>query len=229
MKGRKIMATDENNKELTNDDVVGLIVHAYNNFLSGMMGYSELTLLDCENPSQVKHINHSLESGHEAVHFGKTLLASIGRLQADMKLYPLKELLEPIFEKNDEKIFVSGLDSNKNTLIKTNITWFQECFTDLLQFISNYAENQKISVSLELDKESQKLIVSFCVADISMSDNDIQNLFTPFYSSKNMLGEKDIGLSKAKGFFRQMNADLSWVNGEGFLLEIRLFDSAERT
>jgi len=208
------------NNKLTNDDIVGLIVHAYNNFLSGMMGYSELTLLDCENQSQVKHLNLSLESGHEAVHFGKTLLASIGRLQTDMKLYPLRELLEPIFKKYEAKIIVSGLDSNKNTLIKTNITWFQECFTDLLQFISNYAENQKISVSLELDEENQKLIVSFCVADISMSDNNIQNLFTPFYSSKNMLGEKDIGLSKAKGFFRQMNSDLSWQNEKGFLLEI---------
>jgi len=216
------MSLREGENKLTNDDVVGLIVHAYNNFLSGMMGYSELTLLDCENPSQIEYLNQSMESGHEAVHFGKALLASIGRLQVDMKHYSLEELLKSTIESSDLEITIDNFEPYKNIRILTDMSWFQECFMDLLLFISTYRKTEKINISLELKEESKNLRVSIFTEEITLSDDDIKNLFIPFYSSKILLGEKDIGLSKAKGFFGQMNADLSWANGEGFLLEVSL-------
>ena len=214
--------SDRSSNKLSNDDIDGLIVHAYNNFLSGMMGYSELALLDCENPTQIEYLNQSMESGYEAVHFGKTLLASIGRLQANMKDFKLEELLAGALNMDNVEINLSGFELHKTTLIRTNIDWFKECLVCLVDFLTKYSKANQIEISFDLDKKKNKLNVALVVDGCSLSNEDAQNLFVPFYSSKNILGEKDIGLSKAKGFFGQMNAELSWVNGEGFLLDISL-------
>jgi len=219
------MSLSEDKNELTNEDVVGLIVHAYNNFLSGMMGYSELTLLDCEKPSQIEHLNQSLESGNEAVHFGKALLASIGRLQVNMKYYSLEELLKSTIENSELEIAVDSFELYKNIRILTDISWFKECFMDLLLFISTYGKTDTINISLDLKEESKSLRVFIFTETLILSDDEIKNLFVPFYSSKMLLGEKDVGLSKAKGFFNQMKVDLNWNNGKGFLLS---FDSVDR-
>ncbi len=46
------------------------------------------------------------------------------------------------------------------------------------------------------------------------------DLFEPYYSSRNLMGSKDIGLAKAKGFLSQTKVSLDWENGKGFVLEI---------
>jgi len=212
------MTSSDDKKALTDDDTIGLIVHAYNNFLSGMMGYSELTLLECDNPSQVKHLNLSLESGNEAVHFGKVLLASIGRLQIDLKPYRLDELFQGLVGESIAELDFVDLERNKNIIIKTEKTWFQECFNDLLRFISASTDNPKIKINLDDNAKTLKILID--TENFLISDEDINNLFLPFYSSRKMLGEKDVGLSKAKGFFSQMNAELSWENERGFVLEV---------
>ena len=43
------MNDNKDKKAISNDDLMGLIVHSYNNYLAGIMGYAELALLECDN------------------------------------------------------------------------------------------------------------------------------------------------------------------------------------
>lgn len=223
--------TINNNKQkstLSNDDLMGLIVHSYNNYLAGIMGYSELALLECENTEVEERLKRSLESGIDAVHFGKTILASLGRLQVPLKIYSLAGLLNEVSEKQDDlniklnrniKLKLD-IDLDKEFKIKTEVNWFKECLLDLIEFTAVLGKQKIISLKSTIDQQSQKIKVVIHCEDIKLSDHEIKSMFQPFYSSRKLISKKDIGLAKAQGFFTQMNAVLNWQNGKGFSLDI---------
>jgi len=215
------MNTDKQKKGLIADDELGLVVHSYNNHLAAMMGYIELLLLQQESSSSKEYLHHSLDSGNEAVHFGKSILASIGRLQISMEQHSLNELLRPLLENPHLDVFSE--DINDTFQIKTNPEWFNECLTDLIDFILKINVKQQISVKIIKDNGEFCKIIIESKFDIE-KQFDQESLFMPFYSSRHLLGTKDIGLAKAKGFFKQMDSNLSWKNNRGFCLEIPILN-----
>lgn len=205
---------------LNSDDLLGLIVHSYNNYLAGMMGYSELALLECENSEVEERLNRSLESGYDAVHLGKTILASIGRLQVPMKEHSLEKIMCSFFEKRSRYLDVSELKFPENIQIKTDVFWFDDCLLDLIDFASQSKEGVKVPLTCEIKQKDKMVKVGIHCNNVILTDKQLKYLFEPFYSSRNILAKKDIGLAKAKGFFEQMNASLNWENHQGFTLEI---------
>lgn len=217
-----------------NDELIGLLVHSYNNYLAGMMGYSELALLDFEhepepaseqqvalskNNEQTKDfIQRSLISGKEAVHFSQTLLASIGRLQLAMEPCSLFEVLDlPEFSED-----ISNWSQNPliNIQIKSNMTWLSECINDLILFAQFIAKSNVIGLTVKVNNVSQIVDIEIGGSAAKLSDRQQMNLFEPYYSSRTLMGTKDIGLAKAKGFLSQMKARLNWENGKGFVIEM---------
>lgn len=225
--------TDKKNS-MSDVELMGLIVHSYNNYLAGTMGYLELALLDSQRsehnkeggPSDVEErIIYSLESSRGAVQFGKSILASIGRLQVNEQLYPLTELLKPVLEKYPEEVSLD-LSVSDGVQIRTERCWFEECLIDLIEFISSMAKAKNITPNISLKiKQQDDFVVGFIRCDdVSIDETDQQSLFEPFYSSRIMQGKKDIGLSKAKGFFNQMQAELNFNNGNEFVIKIPCVD-----
>lgn len=203
---------------LTNDDLMGLIVHSYNNYLAGIMGYSELAMLECENTEVEDRLKSSLESGIDAVHFGKTILASLGRLQVPMQVCSLVKILRSIGEKKQQLTTELNFAPLENIKIKTDSKWFEECLIDLAEFASSIEKD--IRIKFIVDHQDNLVIITINCGALSLAEQDIKNLFEPFYSSRKLTGQKDIGLAKVKGFVTQMNASLNWKNELGFVLEI---------
>jgi signal transduction histidine kinase len=220
MLGKLAMSNNNQNNVLSDDDLMGLIVHSYNNFLAGMMGYSELAMLECENTEVEERLCRSLASGNEAVHFGKTILASLGRLQVPMQACSLIKMLSRVIEKAELEISVLNLKSIENVEIKSEQFWFEECLSDLVDFLSGINKDKKIRINIQLDEPREQIIIALEGKHLELSEKNIEHLFAPYHSSRNILGTKDIGLAKAKGFFEQMNAELKWKNGQGFILSI---------
>ncbi len=208
------------------DDLLGLIVHSYNNYLAGSMGYSELALLECDDINATngiaERINNSLDSGRQAVHFGQSILASLGRLQVAIKPCKLQSVFQLLEEDLIEKKIIIDTCLNDDVVININLPWFKECLVDLLDFILFYSDQSPIIIKIHLLQEQQKVEIELINSEINLTEIEQVNLFIPYYSSRNMLGTKDLGLAKAKGFFEQMKIDLQWNNGRGFSLVVAL-------
>jgi len=212
------MSNDKSNKKLSESDELGLVVHSYNNHLAAMMGYIELLLMQQESGASKEYLNHALDSGNESVHFGKTILASISRLQVSMEDHSFIKLIQPLIQ--NDYLSISLIDLDDKLQIKTNSEWFNECLNDLIDFILVLDNNQKALLKISKDDNNQKLRMVIKTSSVMKSEIDQESLFLPFYSSRCLLGTKDIGLAKAKGFFKQMDSNLSWEKKQGFCLEI---------
>jgi len=222
-------------KPITLDDFTGLLIHSYNNHLSSMMGYAELALLECQDEKVGERLNKSLESGISAVNFGKSILASIGRLQVSRSGVNFNawrilfiESLQTDFEDN-ELVIENFVEDNVEIL--TDFSWFTECCTDLILFLLAFDPRANLTFICEIEDNEiessnkhpsfeQKIIITINSKQVELDDSQQEWLFTPFYSSRFLLGEKDIGLAKAKGFFEQTGASLSWENETGFTIEV---------
>ncbi len=202
----------------SSDDFLGMLVHSYNNHLAAMMGFTEIALLECKQESLRDRLNTVVSSGIEAVDLGNNILASIGRLQIQMSQIELARLVEEM-EFIEKTSLTCSIIMEPKLTIKTNLIWFKNCIGDLLDFVGGYAKQEHTKFCIELKSEG-KIIEIRIKSQIELTDVESQNLFQPFYSSRQLLDTKDIGLAKANGFFGQMDSSLCWKNSRGFILQI---------
>jgi signal transduction histidine kinase len=86
-------------------ELLGGIVHSFNNQLSAMMGFAELALLDLPDTHPVYgQLETVLESGQAAVQFTQQLLQSAGRSVLDNRPLDLSALLRELTAANDLKL-----------------------------------------------------------------------------------------------------------------------------
>jgi K+-sensing histidine kinase KdpD len=210
------------------NDFAGKLIHTYNNHLSSMMGYAELALLECNDQKVVERLNKSLESGISAAHFGKTILASMGRLQ----LSPISIRVTAWFAsliktlKRDTVLIVNNNLKNEPNILMEPL-WLTECCIDLVQFLQAFLTKETIiPIQLTighchlLSNKKKYIEINLKSHDFHFSHEQQQQLFTPFYSNRLMLSEKGIGLAKVKGFLEQLGASIQWDNHSGFTIQI---------
>jgi signal transduction histidine kinase len=211
---------------MNHDDELGLIVHSYNNFLSGIMGFTELALMESEQEDVNQRLEMAMASANESVVFGQALLSSIGRLQVKManhKLVPIFENMKSQLQKEEGIILKLNPESTQQNLdelalqIKTNPQWLTHCLSTLMLFIRDYFKQN--TVILKLGKINDTVIINLAI-NRQLSQQDSEQLFQPFYSSRNLLGQKCVGLAMLAGFLKQMSGSICWRNGQGFMIEI---------
>jgi len=218
----------KNQDYLEHEDIIGLMVHGYNNYLSGIMGFTELALLDCEQNETSERLQSTLVSTNGAVTFGKQLLSSIGRLQVSRQELALLSLVQSLCQKQDCQLLV---DKEFAAVVSTNRQWFESCLTDLIQFCRDYSKTKKAvgteqksseqaEISLSLFCEEDKIKLRLLIDNLQLSDEQQTHLFEPFYSSRTLLGQSGVGLAMVRGFMRQMKGDLVWLPDQGFEISL---------
>ncbi len=217
------MSDNHDKKKLENDDLLGLLVHSYNNYLAGMMGYSELAMLETNNDDIIDRLNRSLASGNEAVHFSKTILASISRLQVPMKSLSLKELVHSGIKGSAKKIICYDEKLIEKISINTDSQWFIECLTDTFDFLTRLSKDSELPIQIRFEIDDGFVVMNIFTDKMALDEKHVDSLFEPFYSSRTISGSKDIGLAKARGFFKQTKGQLSWVNDKGVVLRLPVF------
>lgn len=203
------------------DELLGLIVHSYNNYFAGINGFNELAMLQNKDEGVDEMLGLSLRSGESAAHFGKTLLASIERLQVNNSPTKLKQLITAL-EKFECEL-VSNTNSYDEMEIKVNIEWFIECANEIIHFLNCLrAESESIG-SLQLNIEyddSMVLTFNFTVSGVTLSCEQQASLFELFYSSKKMFNGTGVGLAKVKGYFSQIGGAVTWQEKQGIIIKI---------
>ncbi len=204
-------------------DEIGLLVHSYNNYLSGIMGYSELALLECEDEDVKARIESGLISGREAVDFGLQLLSCVSRAKTQSKIYSVNQLLRPFIQSNDLVL------DDKQTVpakIKVDSTWFLKCLQMLVNFVtkmqSKDANGKTNFPHLILTVDKQSLVMQLTGEGIQLLPEQEKLLFQPFYSSRHLTGDKSLGLAVVEGFILQMSGSIEWHNEQGFEITLPL-------
>ena len=54
-------------KQQQAEDTIGLLVHSYNNYLSGVLGFTELALMECNQEVVKERLSLAMDSGNDAV------------------------------------------------------------------------------------------------------------------------------------------------------------------
>ena len=129
-------------------------------------------------------------------------------------------LIEPLKLANE--IELENKDIEEKHYLMTNPEWFVECLLDLVRFSLNITPEKKLKIRISLDTSENNCLFEFDLKDVVLSDEQSRHLFEPFYSSRQLLGTKDIGLSKAKGFLSQMKAELTIEKSKGFIIKVPL-------
>jgi len=224
------MIMEKNKQGLTSDfdEQLGLIVHTYNNLLAGMTGFTELALLHNSDSQMEELLGNSLHSGEDAVHFGKTLLASIGRLQISTERLKLSHLVDAL-DKLSINLRISN-KVNKEVELQTDIEWFVECFIEMASFLVVLVEsvNERADLTLVISENEQNSQVKISLfSEVPPLESKHQTaMFEVFYSTRKMFGKPGVGLAKVKGFFEQTGAKLDWIEGQGFMVQFPLEKSS---
>lgn len=199
-------------------ETIGLMVHSYNNFLAGMMGFTELTLLDVENDDVRERLELVLSSGKEAVTFGKQLLSLTSRLQVALKPVSILNILEEVATANN--VALGGEKIEGAVKVNSDVQWLWYCLESLCQFCTKISDGT--SLAFHIKRNEQQLVIQISGESLSFDDEQVDRLFEPFYTSRHLLGSKDVGIGFIRGFVLQMKGEMKWDNKKGFVILLPL-------
>ena len=200
----------------TDEDTIGLVVHSYNNFLAGMMGFTELSLLEVEQDDLKERLELVLSSGKEAVVFGKQLLSLTSRLQVAMKPVEVMAIIKEIT--NADNIELVKEFEDQSVTVKSDAQWLWYCLETLCQFCKKLSQSDSMAMTVKLDGD--QLIIELNDKALELSQEQSEKIFEPFYSSRHMFGTKDVGLGFIRGFISQMKGEMIWDDERGFVMTL---------
>lgn len=204
------------NMEKSAQDLLGLIVHSYNNFLSGTIGFSELAKMESGDQNVQEKLDLVINSGEDAVDFGRQILASIGRLQVEFKPVDFLALLKQLCD--EYSIELNDKLTTKDYCVLSDQQWLMRSLKEVFEFLKNMDDEPNLHCSVE--SNDNKIVVILSVDDLLLNVSDTEKLFHPFFSSRKLLGNKNMGLAYVQGFIAQMNGDISWDNELGFVIAL---------
>ncbi|MDH5434407.1 MAG: HAMP domain-containing histidine kinase [Gammaproteobacteria bacterium] len=202
------------------EDTIGLLVHSYNNYLSGLIGFTELAILESRQDEVTEKLEVALESGVDAVTFGKQLLSSVSRLQVDISPTQINPIIENLcHEKQDSGRVCNFVDeSQSEAKIDTNPEWFYKCLNSIVRFCYEFSAKCEVTISTSVNDDN--VLINVQVTEVNLTPAESEKLFLPFYSSRHLLGQKDVGLAVVHGFVVQMDGTMSWHDKNGFTITI---------
>lgn len=206
-------------------DLLGNVVHSFNNYLSAMMGFSELALLDVE-PTHAAYgqLQTVLESGQQAVQFTRDLLAGAGRAVLVRRPFSLTAWLRRQLEQHGIPLAMTEMDC----AIEADADWLARVLEMVVAFLRE-AEPLALAAEFHPCHLSATSASALHVAPgrygvltlrdrgRGLDEKHLSDLFAPYYSSKVVRGRKGLGLAPVAGIVRQHGGNVLALaeTGEG--------------
>ncbi len=222
--------------ESCSQELLGQIVHSLNNYLSGVMGFTELAMLDVA-PSHPAfgQLQTVLESGQQAIQFGDDLLATAARRVQQ----PSRVLWASVLGQFCQKQQIKPPMFHADTALSLDLRLLMRALDDLAAYARVGAHHLQLETqTLHLDSDAAarlQLIEGEYVGLLLAAPGEglaavhTDALFEPYYASRQVRGERGLGLSAAAGLIRQMGGRLCvWTEaGVGLAFLLLLPASAE--
>ncbi len=223
--------------------LAGGVAHDFNNILTAINGYAELTLRDMEpdNPNR-KDIAIILESGQRAARLTQQLLAFSRKqiirqecLDINKELQEIHKMLERLISEDIEietfycdDIWPVNVDRSQLEQVVINLAVNASDAMPLGGKLT--LETQKIVLDEEYAKEHYELeageYVMLAVSDSGegMTKDVVDNIFEPFYTTKKDLKGTGLGLATVHGVIKQNGGQINVYSepGHGTIFKIYL-------
>jgi len=196
----------------------GGIAHDFNNILSAVMGYTDLSLMNIEDPG---HVKENLTEIAKAAHRAKDLIQQIMTFsrKADHELEPVKldELVEDAFKilrpSIPESIEIVKELGQEVVTVLANLTQIHQVLFNLCSNAIHAMNNKGTlriavrnvdvsrvysSVGGEL-KPGRYAEISISDTGVGMDDETIERIFEPFFTTKDVGKGVGMGLSVVHG------------------------------
>ncbi len=214
-------------------ELLGNIVHSFNNYLSGMMGFAELALLDLDRThAAFGQIQTVLDSGEQAVHFTRDLLASAARAVIVRKPQALLAWLQQTLDAQaitlrshepelvvefDAELLGHGLNLAIEFLREDNSTGIGADLSVVT--LTNPVAAAELGVGV-----GRYAVISLSDRGAGLDEKQLPLLLTPYFSSKVVRGRKGLGLAPLDGLIHQHGGCVLAMAeaNEGTLLQILL-------
>jgi hypothetical protein len=194
------------------DELIGNIVHSSNNYLSAMMGFSELAMLDIK-PEHIAfgQLQTVLESGNQAVSFNRDLLACVGRSVLRPQLCRWRDWLSSVMQAQnvamttvipDIKVL---MDEVVLTRAVSDIVRFFKEQQSVLSVESGVIDFSSLHASTLTIAAGRYAWIVLTASQRNLSNEQAEKLYQPYYSSKGMSSKKGLGLGPAAGVIKQSN------------------------
>ena len=177
--------------------------------------------METEQEDVKERLELVLSSGKEAVVFGKQLLSMISRLQSVFTEVHLDKIINEIAAAHHAELDCQI--SDQSMVVESDAQWLWYCIESLCQFCKAYNQGADLSFSVALvDSAPNQLRLSLQSEGLTFDEQQQAKLFTPFFTSRDLLGKKDVGLAFIKGFIAQMKGEMTWHETDGFVVVLPL-------
>ncbi|MEN8135511.1 MAG: ATP-binding protein [Thermodesulfobacteriota bacterium] len=214
--------------------LAGGVAHDFNNFLTAIVGYSELSMMTMQdNDPHRRNISEILSAANKAASVTRSLLA-----------FSRKQVLKPRPININE--VVSGMEKLLNSLLGDNIKLdiklpeediiIKADTGQVEQIIINMAANakgaiqdngtftiqvskvfidEKVSKNYDLAKAGDYANISFADDGAGMAEETLEKIFEPFYTTKEKDQGTGLGLAIVHGIVKQHNGSINVYSEKG--------------
>jgi PAS domain S-box-containing protein len=211
--------------------VAGGVAHDFNNALQSVIGFAEMTLADIErdnfNNADIKHYNQQiLKAASNASDLVRQLLALGRRQTLALKFLDLAEWLQ-----DASTLLDPILDSNIK--LETNVPPGLSIEADPIQLervLANLSLNAKDAMpnggtfTISAHRDSDTVELTFTDSGTGIPETILDQIFEPFFSSKDVNEGSGLGLAVSAGIIEQHGGEITATSteGEGTTIAIRL-------
>lgn len=204
-------------------ELLGGIVHSFNNYLSAIMGFSELALLDLPVSHGVYgQLETVLESGQSAVLFTRQLLATASRTALKPQEQDWRDFIEEFCTMRSLHLRFDG----ETQTVKLDIEFIRRAIEHVHDFLKRqnsspvYVEASVITLCQHsatfLNRvEGDYAFVSLRQLGPGFEEFHVEKLLHPYYVGKVTADKKGLGLAPAKGVFHQLGGDMICMSEQG--------------
>jgi signal transduction histidine kinase/CheY-like chemotaxis protein len=208
------------------------IAHEINNPLTAIVGYAELLIEREELPEDVKQDLSVINQGAQKVANIVRRLMYFSRQSKPMRnVIDVNELIQNTLElrayqlKNSNIRVVKNIDKNIPRILADG-GQLQQVFLNLIANAESemYTAFGKGVLSIKVEKQEDKILISFKDTGPGISEENMQKLFQPFFTTKPVGKGTGLGLSICHGIILEHNGRI-WAEtllgkGATFFIEI---------
>jgi len=208
--------TDNRQSERQHAEVVGLLVHAYNNHIAAIVGNAELAQLEVESERLAERLQEVVTAADAAVLTGKEILSAYARLQIPAQKVSLDEICAQLRLKEISTVEVLEDES----WCKLNIDWFIHALSKWIALNEHFGF-AAAQMRVEFARQADHLLLTLSGAEEIFVQFDDEQLRRPFFSSREVIGSKDVGTAVLYGYCQQLGGQCK-LAGDQLALQIRL-------
>ena len=196
------IAHEINNPLAIIDQKTGLIQDIFT-FTPEFSSNEELTLL---TKDILKAVNRCGSITRRLLDFAQHMNSKIepvdlGKIIKQLFAFFKKEAERQVIEMSyDSKNTIEGFECDRGNLQQIFLNLFNNAFAAM-------ENGGKLKVDIKLNKD-KKVIITISDTGIGISDNDINQIFEPFFSSKNFHWGTGLGLSITYGLIKEMDGNI---------------------